>query len=148
MRAPKQLRRGRARGEPGKSRYWQTARVTWVSVRHSLSSGLPPDSSALAEQLRVVSTSRLLPSLNPLLWQSLSAPALQSGAPLAASGHTARPLTPGDFASRASASAASSRVSFGLFSVGSSDPGFSSNFPISLMRPGFSFGAERSGGGG
>src|SRR3954468_6920118 len=124
MRAPKQLRRSRARRGPGKSRYWQTARVTWVSVRHSLSSGLRPDSSALAEQLRVVSTSRLLPSLNPLLWQSRSAPALQSGAPLAATGQTARPLTPGDFVSHDSASAASSMVSFGLFSVGSIDAGF------------------------
>src|SRR4051794_8356967 len=122
MQAPKQLRRRRARRGLGKSRYWQTARVTWVSVRHSLSSGLPPDSSALAEQLRVVSTSRLLPSLNPLLWQSRSALALQSGAPLAATGQTARPVTPGDFASRASASAASSMVSFGLFSVGTNAP--------------------------
>src|ERR1700712_5861258 len=95
---------------PG-SGHWHTARVTQVSVRHSLSSGLRPDSSALAEQLRVVSTSRLLPSLNPLPWQSLSAAALQSGAPVAAIGQAARPLTPGDFARRDNASAASSMVS-------------------------------------
>src|SRR3954447_24935674 len=141
MRAPKQLRRSRARRGPGKSRYWQTARVTWVSVRHSLSSGLPPHSSALAEQLRAVSTSRLLPCLNPLLWQRLSAAALQSGAPLAAIGQATRPLTAGEVVKRDSAPAASSMVSLGLFRVGSNDAGFSSNFPISLMRPGFSFGA-------
>src|SRR3954452_4325630 len=103
-------------GRCGKSRYWQTARVTWVSVRHSLSSGLRPDSSDLAEQLRVVSTSRLLPSLEPLSRHSLSAAVLQSGAPFGAAGQIARPLTPGDFVSRDNASAASSMVSLGLFS--------------------------------
>src|SRR6185295_13712672 len=51
----------------------------------------------------------------------------------------ARPLTPGDVVHRDSASAASSMVSLGLFRVGSNEAGFSSSFPISLMRPGFSF---------
>jgi len=68
------------------------------------------------------------------------------------------PLTPGDLVRRDRLSAASlvislarvfksSMVSLGLFSVGSIEDGFSSNFPISLRRPGFSLGCAGSGDG-
>src|SRR6201746_35764 len=98
---------------------------------------------------------RLLPSLKPLDWQSLSDAALQSGAPLAETGHATRPVAIEDLVRRDRLSVASlvmslarafksSMASFGLFSVGSIEDGFSSSLPISLRRPGFSFGSAGS----
>lgn len=86
---------------------------------------------------------RLLPSLKPLLWHSLSEAALQSGAPLADTGQIMRPVTIEDGlvirdrVAPASLARAlrSSMVSDGLFRV---DQGFWSILPISLSRPGLS----------
>ena len=88
---------------------------------------------------------RLLPSLNFLFWQSWSAAALQSGAPLAETGHFTRPVTIEEVVMRERVSVApfalafrSSMVSLGLFSVGRIYSDFSNILPISLIRPGFS----------
>jgi hypothetical protein len=62
-------------------------------VRQSSSFRVRPGISTLAEQASAESVLRLLPSLKPLVWQSLSAPSLQSGAPFAETGQTIRPLT-------------------------------------------------------
>src|SRR6059058_2125987 len=105
--------------------------------------------NTFGEHFSAASVSRLLPSLKPLLWQSLSAPALQSGAPLAATTHGARPLTivdgfnrdrlsPASLAASLARALRSSSASPGLFRVGSIDLDFSNNFPSSFIRPGFS----------
>jgi hypothetical protein len=94
---------------------------------------------------------RLLPSLKSLVWQSLSAAPLQSGAPFAETRHFMRPVTMEGLARRDRVSPASyarafksSMASLGLFSVGRIDSDFSNIFPISLISPGFS---SRAGGG-
>src|SRR3979411_1616190 len=75
------------------SGYWHSARVTKLSVRQSSGFRVRPGISTFAEQVSAESVLRLLPSLKPLLWQSLSAPTLQSGAPLAETGQIMRPDT-------------------------------------------------------
>src|SRR5580698_8692572 len=110
----------------------------------------------LAEHFSDESKVRLLPSLYPFAWQSLSAPALQSGAPLAATGQPMRPVAIEDGLARrdrlspASLARAlrSSMVSLGLLMGGRIDKDFSNNFPISLSRPGFSSGGGAGGGAG
>src|SRR5258707_8594081 len=131
--------------------YWHKARVTKFSVLQSFGPRLWPGRNTIGEHFSAASVSRLLPSLKPLPWQSLSAPALQSGAPLEATTQAARPLTIVDgFAKLDRLSPASlaralraSKVSLGLFRGGSIDFDFSNSFPISLNRPGFS---SRAGG--
>src|SRR4029077_7954404 len=73
--------------------HWHSARVTKFSVLQSPGSRLRPGMNTLGEHFSAASVSRLLPSLKPLLWQSLSAPALQSGAPFAAPKQAAGPVT-------------------------------------------------------
>src|SRR5579864_3340448 len=110
------------------------------------------------EQVSAASVLRLAPSLYPLLWQSLSAPALQSGVPFGATGQIMRPDTIGvELGRRDTASPApwvaflttsmkavlaralrSSIVSPGLLSGGSIEGSLSNSLPISLIRPGFS----------
>src|SRR6266436_9029756 len=102
--------------------------------------------NTFAEQVSAESVLRLLPSLKPLAWQSLSAPTLQFGAPFVETGHIMRPATielglaRRDSVSPASFAPAfrSPMVSLGLFRGGKIDKDFSKNFPISLNRPGFS----------
>src|SRR5581483_9881344 len=124
-------------------RYRHSAVVTKVSVRQSSGLRCRPGIRTFAEQVSAESVLRLLPSLKPLPWQSLSAPTLQSGVPSAALGQADRPVTiePG-FASREIAAPASlaralrsSRVSLGLLIEGLI---LSISLPISSMRPGFS----------
>src|ERR1700738_1929836 len=126
--------------------YWHSALVTKLSVRQSPGFRARPGIRTFAEQLSAESVLRLLPSLKPLAWQSLSAPRLQSGAPLAETGHIIRPATieegvvRRDSVSVASLAASlarefrSSIVCCELFRLGS----LSNIFPISLSRPGFS----------
>src|SRR5207248_7424654 len=76
-----------------RGRYWHMARVTKLSVRQSSGFRTRPGINTFAEQVSAESVFRLFPSLKPLAWQSLSAPALQSGAPLAETGHIMRPAT-------------------------------------------------------
>ena len=102
---------------------------------------------------------RFFPSLNPLVWQSLSAADLQSGAPFVETGQIVRPVAiDAGLASRESVSAASlvaslarafksSMVSPGLLRDGKIDRDFSNIFPSSLNRPGFSSGLGETGGG-
>src|ERR1700722_14349634 len=73
-------------------RYWQSARVTKLSVRQSSGFRARPGISTFAEQASTESVVRLLPSLKPFDWQSLSAATLQSGALLAETGHMIRPV--------------------------------------------------------
>src|ERR1700753_2652311 len=142
-------------------RYWQRARVTKLLVRQSSGFRVRPGIITLGEQASTESVVRLLPSLKPLAWQSLSAASLQSGAPLAATGHWMRPvameaglarrdrLSPASLAASLARALRSSMVSLGLFSAGRIDSDFSSALPISLSRPGFSgaAGAQGSAGG-
>src|SRR6202048_4785433 len=126
--------------------YWHSALVTKLSVRQSPGFRARPGIRTFAKQLSAESVLRLLPSLKPLAWQSLSAPSLQSGAPLAETGHIIRPATieegvvRRDSVSVASLAASlarefrSSIVCCELFRLGS----LSNIFPISLSRPGFS----------
>src|ERR1700736_109215 len=126
--------------------YWHSALVTKLSVRQSPGFRTRPGINTFAEQASAESVLRLLPSLKPLAWQSLSAPTLQSGAPFAETGQIMRPVTMEDgLARRDSVSPASfarafksSMVSPGLFSVGRIDREFWNIFPNSLNRPGFS----------
>src|ERR1700704_3859112 len=138
------------------SGYWHSARVTKLSVRQSSGFRVRPGISTFAEQCSAESELRLLPSLKPLLWQSLSAPSLQSGAPLADTGHTMRPdtmeeglakrvrLSEASFAASFARVFRSSMVSLVLFRVGKTDSDFSKNLPTSLSSPGLS---SRTGGG-
>src|SRR3984957_17843209 len=133
-----------------KPRYWQSARVTKLSVRQSSGLRVRPGISTFAEQASTESVDRLLPSFRPLAWQSLSAAALQSEAPLADTGHLMRPSatedgvarrdrpSPAFLAASLARALRSSSVSPVLFSVGRIDRDFSSTLPISLNRPGFS----------
>jgi len=81
--------------------------------------------------------------LKPFSGRGLSAPAMQSGAPLAATRQAARPVTIDDgramFDRLSPAPLArplrSSDVSPGLFRGGSNDLDFSHSFPISSIRP-------------
>src|SRR3954451_21910181 len=104
---------------------------------------------AFGAHFSAASVSRLLPSLKPLVWQSRSAPALQSGAPFAATRQAARPVTMVEGLRRDSPSPAlraaslapalrSSMASPGLFRVGSVHQDLSNSFPISLNRQEFS----------
>src|ERR1700726_591359 len=74
-----------------KPRYWHSARMTKLSVRQSSGLRVRPGISTFAEQASAESVDRLLPPLKPLAWHNLSAAALQSGAPLAETGHLMRP---------------------------------------------------------
>src|ERR1700723_1092739 len=140
-----------------KPRYWQSARVTKLSVRQSSGLRARPGIRTFAEQASTESVDRLLPSLRPFAWQSLSAACLQSEAPLAETGHLMRPsatedgvarrdrLSPAFLAASLARVLRSSRVSPVLFSVGRIDRDFSSALPISLNKPGFSAAAGGAG---
>src|SRR6202011_263355 len=126
--------------------YWHSALVTKLSVRQSSGLRARPGISTFGEQVSAESVLRLLPSLKPLAWQSLSAPSLQSGAPLADVGHIARPATIEDGLARrdrpspASLARAlkSSALSPRLFRVGNIVSDFSNSFPIPSSSPGLS----------
>ncbi len=66
--------------------YWQSARETNVSSRHS-GPLVRPDSRTFGGQTKDVVMSMLLPEVNPLALQIASAAATQSGAPFGAFGH-------------------------------------------------------------
>src|SRR5581483_4650684 len=134
--------------------YWHSAVVTNVSVRQSSGLRCRPGIRTFAEQVSAESVPRLLPSLKPLLWQSLSAPSLQSGVP-AVAGQAMRPLTIAPGLSRDSASPASFMVSLARALRSSiASPGVFSggmiclnSLPISLIRPGLSCAGAGSGAG-
>src|SRR3954451_12243312 len=120
--------------------FWHSALVTKVSVRQSSGLRCLPGIRTLAEHFSAESAFRLLPSVYPLLWQSLSAASLQSGAPFDEAGQATRPDTMVDgFARRDK----SFMVSLGLLIGGRIEGSLSNSLPISLISPGFS---SRAGG--
>ena len=72
--------------------YWQTARVTKVSVPQGPSAGFGRERQIRAEHLCVEATSRPRPELKPFALQSASAAGPQSGAPFAAGAQSWRPV--------------------------------------------------------
>src|SRR5712691_2967516 len=88
----KSVRRSPQAGNEYRS-HWHTARVTKISVGHSVLFGARPSSKTLAGHFCSDWVSTLLPLWKPLPRQNVIAAAWQSGAPFAAATQRSRPVT-------------------------------------------------------